>query len=188
LEPLLTSFIAAGLGEWGDATQLLVVGLAARFGRPGQILLGVALAAFATMLIAAAGGILVHDGATLRAFSLLVGVVLLFAGAMGLVKAKPPPLADTVGGGPFLAAAMAFFIVGLGDRTQFITFAIAARFDSLLLAALGATAGIVAANVPAAVLGPALLRQVPVKTIRLSASALFLLVGFYLSISALRLV
>ena len=184
MEPLLTSFIAAGLGEWGDATQLLVVALAARFGRPGEILLGVALAALATMGIAAAGGVLVRDAATLRAFSMLTGVVLIFAGAMGLARAAPPPLADTVRGTPVLAAATAFFIVGLGDRTQFITFAIAARFDSFLLAAFGATAGIVAANLPAAVLGPKLLQQVPVRAIRLAAAALFLLSGFFLVVRA----
>ena len=41
----------------------------------------------------------------------------------------------------------------MGDRTQFLTFALAGRFDSAPLAAAGATAGIVAACMPAVMLG-----------------------------------
>lgn len=188
MEPLLTSFVAAGLAEWGDRTQLLVAALAARYGRPGAVLAGVGAAALASALIASAGGLLVNGLITLRAISLLLAVALLYAGAVGIAARKAPPLADTVKGGAIAGSALAVFLVEFGDKTQFITFAVAAQFNSLLLASLGSAAGVVAASAPAALLGSALPRAVPLKATRIAAAALFLLVGFVIAVSALRLV
>jgi putative Ca2+/H+ antiporter (TMEM165/GDT1 family) len=188
VEALLPAFIAAALGEWGDKTQLLLVALAARYGRPGQLLLGVALAALAGSLLASFGGTLVNGTVTLRAISLLVAVALVFAGVAAFITAKTPDYAATLKGPAVAAAAFGFFLAEFGDRTQFITFAVAARFDSLLLPAVGATLGIIAASVPAAVLGPELARVVPVKAIRFGGGALFLLFGLIIGLSALRLV
>jgi putative Ca2+/H+ antiporter (TMEM165/GDT1 family) len=188
LEALLTAFIAAGLAEWGDKTQLLVIALAARYGKPGPILAGVAIAALGNSLIAAAGGLLVNGYVTLRAISLLLAIALLLAGAGAFVGRKTPALAATVRGGALAGTALGFFLVEFGDKTQFVTFAISARFDSMALAAAGATAGIVAASAPAALLGPALAGLVPLRSIRWGAGALFLLVGFIVAVSALRLV
>jgi putative Ca2+/H+ antiporter (TMEM165/GDT1 family) len=89
LEPLLTTFIAALLAEWGDKTQLLVVALAVRYRRPLPILAGIAVAALANSLIAATGGIVVNSLIILRATSLLVAVALIFAGVGGFpISAK----------------------------------------------------------------------------------------------------
>jgi putative Ca2+/H+ antiporter (TMEM165/GDT1 family) len=188
LDALLTSFIAAGLAEWGDKTQLLVAALAARYGRPGPVLAGVALAALANALLAAAGGVLVHGHITVRAVSLLLALALVFAGAAAFGRKSTPTLAETVKGGAFLGSLIGFFLVEFGDKTQFVTFAVSAQFDALLLAAAGATGGVVAASVPAALLGPALARHVPVRAVRYGAGILFLIVGIVVAVNALRLV
>ena len=124
MDALLSAFVAAGLAEWGDKTQLLVVALAIRYRRPA----------------------------------------------------------------PILAAFVCFFIAEFGDKTQFLTFSIAARFESLLLAAAGATAGVLAASVPAAVLGDGLARSVPLRGIRLTAAILFLVLACIVAVNAWRLV
>jgi putative Ca2+/H+ antiporter (TMEM165/GDT1 family) len=188
LEALLPAFIFALLAEWGDKTQLLVVALAARHGRPGPLLAGVALAALINSLIAATGGIFVHGYITLRAISLLVALALIFAGVAGAMRRKTPAMAETLPGGAFLAGAFGFFLVEFGDKTQFVTFALAAQYDSLLLTAAGATAGVIAASAPAALLGTELARRVPVRAIRLGAAGLFLIVGLIVAVNALRLV
>jgi putative Ca2+/H+ antiporter (TMEM165/GDT1 family) len=188
MEALLPAFIAAALGEWGDKTQLLLVALAARYGRPGQLLLGVGLAALAGSLLASFAGTMINGTVTLRAISLLVAVALLFAGVAAFIAAKTPDYAATLKGPAVAAAALGFFLAEFGDRTQFITFAIAARYDSLLLPAVGATLGVVAASVPAAILGPELGKLLPVKAIRFGGGALFLLFGLVIGLSALRLV
>jgi putative Ca2+/H+ antiporter (TMEM165/GDT1 family) len=188
LEALLPAFVAAFLAEWGDKTQLVVVALALRFGRPGSILVGVALGAVVGGLLAGFGGGLVHDAVTLRALSLLLGLALLFAGASAFFARKVPAFAAHLPGPPVVAAALGVFLAEFGDRTQFVTFALAARYDSILLAAFGAAAGILAAGVPVAVLGPRLAQAVPVKTIRLASAGLFLVIGVIVALNALRLV
>ncbi|TFI60004.1 UPF0016 domain-containing protein [Sphingomonas parva] len=188
MDALLAAFVAAGLAEWGDKTQLLVAALAIRYARPAPILAGVALAALIHALIAAVGGVLVHDFVTIRALSLLVGLSLLFAGIAGLVTRRTPRILVSERFGPFLAAFVCLFIAEFGDKTQFLTFSIAARFESLLLAAAGATAGVLAASIPAAVLGDGLARLVPLRAIRMTAAILFLLLAFIVAVNAWRLV
>ena len=188
MDALLTTFIAAALAEFGDKTQLLVIAIAVRYRTAVPILLGVAVAALANNLIAAFGGTLVNGIITLRAISLLVAVALLFAGAAALIPQRSPA---AMGAGwitgAFVTTAACFFLLEFGDKTQFLTFALAAQYDSLLLAAAGATAGIVVANAPAAILAErsgALLR---LKPLRLGIALLLLFVGFIVAISALRL-
>jgi putative Ca2+/H+ antiporter (TMEM165/GDT1 family) len=188
LEALLPALIAALLAEWGDKTQLVVIALAARYGRPGPLLVGVALGALAGSLLAGFGGILVHGTVTLRALTLLLGVALIFAGASAFIARKTPKFAAGLAGPATIAAALGVFLAEFGDRTQFITFAIAARYDSMLLAAFGATAGLVAASIPAAVLGPKLAAVVPVNLLRIGAGFLFLLFGVVVALNALELV
>jgi putative Ca2+/H+ antiporter (TMEM165/GDT1 family) len=188
LDALLTCFVAAALGEWGDKTQLLVIALAVRYRRPLPILAGVFAAALANSLIAAFGGTLVHSMITLRAISLLVALALVFAGVAGLIRPKPYESAGTSRAGPFLVAAASFFVLEFGDKTQFLTFALAAQFNAFALAAAGATAGILAASVPAALLGDRLAKAAPLKAIRLGLGTFFLLVGLIVGVNALRLV
>jgi putative Ca2+/H+ antiporter (TMEM165/GDT1 family) len=187
LEALYTSFLAAALAEWGDKSQLLVVALAVRFRQPAPILAGVGVAALAHALIAAAGGVLIHDLVVARAASLLVAVALLFAGLNSLAGRQPPDLAGWKAGA-FVTAAASFFLLEFGDKTQFLTAALAAHFDSLVLAAIGATAGVLAASLPAALLGDRLAALVPLRAIRIGVAALFLLAGFIAGVNALGLI
>jgi Ca2+/H+ antiporter, TMEM165/GDT1 family len=187
MDALLTTFVAAALAEWGDRTQLFVIVLAARFARPGAILAGLAFAALANSLIAAYGGFLINDLVPTRALSLLVALALLLAGAGSLIRRNPPDIAARWRTGAFLTAAASLFLLEFGDKTQFLTFALAARFDSVALAAAGATAGILAANAPAALLGKAFGDTVPIKPLRWAIAALLILTGLVVAVKALEL-
>jgi len=187
MDSLLTAFVAAALAEWGDKTQLLVAVLAARSGRPGIVLAALFVAALASSALAAVAGVYIAQTITIRALTLLVALALLFAGAAGLFRRKTPdpgslrlPL--------FVAATILLFAAELGDRTQFLTFALAGRFGSAPLAAAGATAGILAACLPALLLASHFPAKVPVRAIRYTVAALFLAAGFATAVSALRLV
>jgi Ca2+/H+ antiporter, TMEM165/GDT1 family len=187
LDSLLIAFLAAALGEWGDKTQLLAVLLAARYRRPAPILAAIAVAAVANSLIAAFAGTLIHGTITPRAASLLLALALVFAGVAGLIgsEAKDRPGWRL---GPFLATLILFTLAEWGDKTQFVTVAIAARFNALVLPAAGAAAGIILSSLPAVALGPRLPRAVPLKAIRIGVAGLFLLAGLWVGVSALRLV
>jgi putative Ca2+/H+ antiporter (TMEM165/GDT1 family) len=188
VDALLTTFIAAALAEAGDRTQLFVIVLAMRFGRPAPILAGLALAALANSLIAAVGGVFVGELINTRALSLLVALSLLFAAGGSLIRRSRSRMGEGWRTGAFVTAAVCLFVLEFGDKTQFLTFALAGRFDSVALAAAGATAGIVAANIPAVILGDRLTKVVPVQAIRYVAAALFLVIGFIVAVQALALV
>jgi putative Ca2+/H+ antiporter (TMEM165/GDT1 family) len=187
LEPLLTTFVAALLAEWGDKTQLLVAAFGARYGRPLPVIAGVLVGALANSVLAAFGGTLLHGLVTSRAISLVVGLALAFAGGGALFRSKTPDMGATWRVGPFLTTAGCFFLLEFGDKTQFVTAALAAQYDSLALAAAGATAGIVLANVPAAALGGRFAAAVPLKAVRLAAGMLLLAAGLIVALNALRL-
>ncbi|HEX2762711.1 MAG TPA: TMEM165/GDT1 family protein [Allosphingosinicella sp.] len=187
MEALLASFVAAALAEWGDKTQLLVIALAVRYRRPVPMLAGIALAAAANSALAAFGGTLVHDRVTLRALSLLLALALVFAGVAGLIRPRKDDPAPKSRFGPFLTSLGAFFVLEFGDKTQFLTFSLAAQFDALAFAAAGATAGILVSSAPAAILGDGLARIVPLRPLRIGLGLLFLAIGFIVGLSALRL-
>lgn len=187
MDALLTAFVGALLAEWGDRTQLFVIVLAARFARPAPILAGLAVAALVNGLIAAVGGIWVHDLIPTRALSLLVALALLMAGAGSLIRRRPPNIGASWRTGAFLTAAASLTLLEIGDKTQFLTFALAARFDSVALAVTGATAGILVAAAPAAVLGSAFPSTVPVRPIRWAVAAVLIVTGFVVAVRALEL-
>ena len=188
MDALLSTLVAALLAEWGDRTQLLVIAFAVRYRSVAPVLLGVFVGALANSMLAAAGGVYLGDLIDLRAMSLMVALALLFAGIGGLVGRRTPDMGETWKVGAFLTTAACFFLLEFGDKTQFLTLSLAGRFDSLLLAGFGATVGIVAANVPAAVLGDRLPAIVPLKAVRLTISGLFIVTGFIVAVNALRLV
>ncbi len=187
MDALVASFVAAFLGEWGDKTQLLLAVLAARTGRPGPAFAGIALAVVAASLFAGIAGAALVGMIPIRAAGLLVALALGFAGLAGLFRRRAPnPGSLRL---PLFAAAFIMALAAqVGDRTPFITFALAARFDAPLLAAAGAAAGALAACVPAALLGDTLATTVPLRAVRLISAALFLFAAIATGLSALRLV
>jgi putative Ca2+/H+ antiporter (TMEM165/GDT1 family) len=86
------------------------------------------------------------------------------------------------GGSVFLATAIAFFLVEMGDKTQIATIALAARFQDVALVAAGTTLGMMIANVPAVFLGEALSRRIPLRYVRWTAAALFAAIGVWILI------
>jgi Ca2+/H+ antiporter, TMEM165/GDT1 family len=188
MDALLLSFVAAALAEWGDKTQLLVVALAVRYRQPMPILAGVAFAALANAALAAFGGTFVHDMITLRALSLLVALALIYAAVASFVRQKQPDLGSGSNSGAFLTTLVGFFLLEFGDKTQFLTFAVAAQYDSLVLAAAGATAGVIGVSAPSALLGEKLAPVLPLKGIRIAVASIFLIVGAVVAINAWRLV
>lgn len=187
MDALLPAFVAAGLAEIGDRTQLLAILLAAHFRRPALVLGGIAVAALANSLLAAFGGTLLHDMINHRAIAVMLAVGLVLAGAGGVWQPKPAVLSHYGRIGAFATAALGFFILEFGDKTQLLTATIAAQTDSFLLAGCGAAAGIVLANVPAVLLAEEWPRLTPLRAIRAGVGVLFVLTGLVVAVEALRL-
>lgn len=181
----MISFVAALVATWSDKTQLVTAMLAERTQRPFLVFAGLTLALAAGSIVAALAGTYVGHLINPRAATLLTALALLFAGGSGLIMRRPPGPATVKL--PLLTAFILCLAAEMGDRTQFLTFALAGRYDSAPLAAAGATAGALAACLPALVLGEELRTATPFRILRYVGAALFLIAGFIVAVQALRL-
>lgn len=183
------AWVSAGVvavAEIGDKTQLLAIVLAARYRRPVPIILGILAATLLNHAAAAGLGFALARFVTTPLFQAAVGVGFIAMAGWALVPDKPDPYATRRSrGGVFLTTLVAFFVVEIGDKTQIATTLLAARFHDVLWVALGTTAGMMLANVPAVLLGEAACRVVPVRTVRLVAAALFAVIGAWVLVAAL---
>jgi len=185
MDALVPAFIIALLIETGDRTQLLAGLLGARFRRPAAVLGGIALATLLNMALAGVAGAEIAEHINHRAIRLMTGLALLLAGGGAFFRPKPPPAVERWTLGAFLSSAGAFFILAFGEKAQFATAAIAAGSGQPALAAAGAVAGVVLAQVPAVVLGERWPGPVPLRAIRMVAGALMAIAGLVLAIGAL---
>jgi Ca2+/H+ antiporter, TMEM165/GDT1 family len=189
MESLLTSAGVVAVAEIGDKTQLLAIVLAARFRRPGPILLGILVATLLNHAAAALLGFVLAQWLTGRTFQILVGLGFVAMAAWALVPDKADDEGAAVSrGGVFLTTLVAFFLVEIGDKTQIATTLLAARYHEIVLVTAGTTLGMMAANAPAVFLGEAATRVVPLRLVRLVAAAIFAGLGVWVLLAAAGLV
>ncbi|MBA2934681.1 TMEM165/GDT1 family protein [Sphingomonas sp. CGMCC 1.13654] len=187
MDALVPAFLIALLAELGDRTQLQAMALGERFRPPGAVIAGIALAAIMNMAIAGAIGMEIAAYIPHRPVQLLTGVALILAGSGAVFRVKAPPTVETWKLGALLSSAGAFFILALGDKTQFAIGALAAGSGYPWLAAAGGAAGVIVGNAPAVVLGDRWPRIVPLRWLRVGAGALLGLAGIVLVIVALQI-
>jgi putative Ca2+/H+ antiporter (TMEM165/GDT1 family) len=187
MDALVPAFLIALLAELGDRTQLLAMALGERYRKPGAVIAGIALAAILNMGLAGAIGMEVAAYIPHRPVQLFTGVALILAASGALFSVKAPPTVETWKLGAFLSSAGAFFILALGDKTQFVVGALAAGSGYPWLAAAGGAAGVVVGNAPAVVLGDRWPEIVPLRWLRPGAGALLAFAGIVLVILALQI-
>lgn len=181
MEALLASTAVVALAEIGDKTQLLAIVLATRFKRPLPIVFGILFATLANHFCAALVGERVSSLLDGEWFRYLIALSFIAMAAWTLIPDRFEEDADKPARfGAFVTTLIAFFVVEIGDKTQIATVALGAQFQSVLTVTAGTTLGMMIANVPAVYLGNALIRRVPLGTVRTVAAALFLAIGLWL--------
>ena len=181
MDAILTSTAVVALAEIGDKTMLLAIVLATRFRKPVPIILGILVATLANHGIAAFVGQSIANILEGVWFRYAVGASFV---AMALWTLVPDKLDEDEEPkqprfGAFLATAIAFFIVEIGDKTQVATIALGAQFQNVFLVTVGTTLGMMLANVPAVYFGDRIVKLVPLNVVRTIAALLFLLIGLW---------
>jgi putative Ca2+/H+ antiporter (TMEM165/GDT1 family) len=183
MDDFLTSTALVALAEMGDKTQLLAILLATRLRKPWPIIAGIFCATIANHFLAALLGHWVAGVMQAPWFQTAVALGFITMAAWTLV----PDSMDDDGpdhapssAGAFLTTLVAFFLVEMGDKTQIATVALGARFDNVYAVTLGTTFGMMIANVPAVLLGEALVKRIPLAPMRYAAAALFLGIGVWM--------
>lgn len=151
------------IAEMGDKTQLLSFMLAAKFrGKQWLIIAGIFAATVANHFFAAYVGDWVAANVQPSTMRWILGACFLAFAAWAVIPdkldedgAKAPRF------GAFLTTFVAFFIAEMGDKTQLATVALGAKYSNLTAVVVGTTLGMMAANVPAVLLGERLARYVP---------------------------
>lgn len=186
MEALLTSCLLVAVAEIGDKTQLLAIVLATRFRKPLPIILGILAATLANHALAAFAGQLAAEFFAGQWFRIAVAASFVVMGLWTLIPDKlDEDAAPRARGGVFLTTLVAFFLVEMGDKTQLATVALGARFDNLVAVTTGTTLGMMIANVPAVLLGNALVQRISLKAVRIVAALSFVAVGAWMLAEAL---
>ena len=180
LEAYLVSLGTIFVAEFGDKSQLLAIVLATRFRNPRAVIAGMALGLFLNHALAGAVGSLLARFVSEDVLRWGVGLGFLAAAGFALLpigESKYEVHAPVSGRNAFWVTAGTFFLVEMGDRTQLMIVALAARFETAVPVVLGATTGILMALVPAVIFADRLLARLPMRLIRLAAAALFAALG-----------
>jgi Ca2+/H+ antiporter, TMEM165/GDT1 family len=184
------SFAVIFVAELGDKSQLMALTFATRF-RALPVLIGITAATALTH--AASVGIGYLLGAALPTFWISLAAAVAFV-AFGLWTLRGDALSDdeeskasaTVRSA-VIAVGVAFFLAELGDKTMLATITLATQYPGAAGVGgvfVGSTVGMVAADALAIVLGRALGRKLPEKTIRIGAAVLFFVFAVWLALEA----
>lgn len=153
MSALLVAFGVVFLAEFGDKTELLTLGLAARFG-PVPVLAGVTVTTIVMNALSVTIGVGLARAVPARAVTLAAGVAFLgFAVWSGRSAVDGADIAVGASRRTIAVRAAALFAVSeIGDKTMLATIALATRGYAALVW-VGATAGVVAAELLAVLVG-----------------------------------
>jgi Ca2+/H+ antiporter, TMEM165/GDT1 family len=178
VEALLVSAGTVALAEIGDKTQILALLLAARWRAPLAVSAGIATATLANHSAAGAVGALLAGWLTPGVMRWPLAAAFLGAALWALIPDRAGDLSEKpLRFGAYGATAVTFFLAEIGDKTQFATMALAARYHALVPVVAGTTLGMLLADVPVVFLGGAAAHRIPLKLVNRAAAAVFALLA-----------
>ncbi|MDQ1402524.1 MAG: Ca2+/H+ antiporter, family [Actinomycetota bacterium] len=188
MHALLLSFGVIFVAELGDKSQLMALTFAARY-KAVPILIGITVATAVvhacSVLLGAALGVALPT----KAIAVAAGLAFLGFAAWTLrgdrLDEDEAAKADRGTRSAVIAAATAFFLAELGDKTMLATITLATK-EGLVGTWLGSTVGMVAADGLAILVGQQLGARLPDRLIRFGAAGLFLVFGLVLLVEGLR--
>ncbi len=177
-DAVFSSFALVAASEMGDKTQLLAFSLASRFRRPWTVMGGILVATLANHALAASVGSWISAHVPARTMAGILAATFI---GFGIWTLRPDTLDDDEGKpsrfGPLVTTAVLFFLAEMGDKTQFATVALGARFHSALTVTLGTTLGMLATDGLAVFVGDRLAHKVQGRWVRIVAACLFFVFG-----------
>jgi putative Ca2+/H+ antiporter (TMEM165/GDT1 family) len=180
MEAFTISIASIVVGELGDKTQLLTLILAARLRKPIPIIAGILAATLVSNIAACLIGEWVGELITPQILRWLLGISFLAVAAWAIIPDKIDEDEDVkIRGhyGIFILTAVTFFLAEMGDKTQFVSMALAAKYHDLFSVVAGTTLGMMIVNVPTVLFADRALKWVPVKMVRIIAALIYAVLG-----------
>jgi len=142
------------------------------------VIFGILVATLANHLIACLLG---HwAGALLdpRLLRWALGISFLLLAVWVLIPDRADAQAETPSGyGAFALTAVTFFLAEMGDKTQIVTLALAARYHAIVPVLAGTVTGMMLVDTPTVLLAGRLVRALPLRWIRRAAALIYLGLG-----------
>ena len=187
MQALLLSFGVIFVAELGDKSQLMALAFATRY-RPLPILVGITIATGVVHAFSVLAGALLGATVPTNAVNIAAGLAMLGFAAWTLrgdrLDEDEAARAHRAQRSVVVAAAFAFFLAELGDKTMLATITLATT-EGLVGTWIGSTFGMVAADALAIGVGAHLGRRLPERTIRIGAAFSFVVFGVLLLIEGL---
>ena len=178
MQAVLDSTLVVALAEMGDKTQLLSLMLVLRYKKPWAIMGGILLATVLNHLLATWIGAMVAGYVPENYLQYGLAALFIIFGFWILKPDKSDDLGvDKKPHSAFTASAVSFFVAEMGDKTQLVTVALAARYQSVLLVSVGSTLGMMLANALSVFGGEKLIKVIPMNYVRYGAFVVFVLFG-----------
>jgi Ca2+/H+ antiporter, TMEM165/GDT1 family len=178
VEAFLVSTASVAVGELGDKTQLLSLVLASRLRRPLPIIAGIFVATLGNHLLACWFGEWVGTLITPAILRWVLGISFVAVALWALVPDKlDGEVENRSAHGVFVFTVVTFFLAEMGDKTQVVAVALAARYHELIQVVTGTTLGMMLVNVPTVLFADRAVRWIPLRTVRIAAAALYTVLG-----------
>jgi len=178
MEAFTISTASIAVGELGDKTQLLSLILATRLRKPMPIVAGIFVATLVNHLIACLVGEWAGTLISPQILRWVLGISFLAVAPWALVPDKMNEHVKTRGGyGVFALTVVTFFLAEMGDKTQIVALALAAKYDDLVSVVAGTTLGMMIVDIPTVLFAERATKWVPMKLVRGVAAAIYAVLG-----------
>lgn len=176
MDTLLTSFFLILLAEMGDKTQLMAMAFTTRF-KVIVVILAVICATILNNLLAVVTGHLIAGVFPLTIIKVISFIFFIFFGLWTIYGDNNEKTSDKkVIINPFFTVAILFFISEFGDKTQIATMTLAMN-QSPVFVFIGATLGMIGANLIGIGAGTLLVKKIPEAVIKWVVALIFILIG-----------
>ena len=189
MKTLITAFALVFVAEMGDKTQLFLVGLSSRY---KTRTIAVSIAAAIAILNGAAVALGFLIGGTIDASYIKCAAAIAFL-AFAYVSLLPKKSDGERSGGKsaFAAIFLSFLLAELGDKTQLMTFTLAANeraagggFPGAAAVFIGCSVGLFAADMIGLAAGAILAKKLPDSVFSVISFVIFTLFGIYTAYEA----
>ncbi len=178
MEALLVSTASVAVGELGDKTQLLSLILASRLRRSLPIIAGIFVATLGNHLLACWFGEWVGELITPQVLRWVLGISFIAVAIWALIPDKmDDQLESRSAHGVFVFTVVTFFLAEMGDKTQVVAVALAARYHELVQVVVGTTLGMMLVNIPTVLFADRAVRWIPLKLVRMVAAGIYTVLG-----------
>lgn len=170
---ILHTFLLIFTAEMADKTQLMIMTLTNKY-KLREVILGMICGVLLISALSVLAGDLIGTFIPLSLVKLCAAAIFLIYGLLNLKPAKEEDAHSFQFHIPTLAIAFTFLIAELGDKTQLATVAFAAdHMEHHLAVFLGASLGLIAANLIGIFAGKLLLSHINEDVVKIASSFIF---------------